>query len=239
MDLIIDIGNTKTKLGLFVNSGIQTVEEYLNEDPNLVVKLKDLEAQRSIVSSVRGWWAELAASIHSGKPVLYLDHTTELPVTNAYETPDTLGKDRIAGIVGAQFLHPGSNCLVIDAGTCVTYDILTAEGVYLGGNISPGLEMRARAMHQFTESLPLVRDFGEQNLIGKNTHQAISSGILNGLLREINGTIDAYRQEYSDLKVILCGGEARYLVNQLKGEIFANRNLVLIGLHKILQYNDK
>ncbi|MCB9246747.1 MAG: type III pantothenate kinase [Flavobacteriales bacterium] len=238
MDLIIDIGNSRTKLGIFVNSGIQTVERYVNDDQNLIAKLRTLEADRTIVSSVRGWSSEFASAIRSVKPVLYLDHTTPIPVRNSYGSPDTLGKDRLAAVVGAAFLHPNANCLAIDAGTCITYDLITAECEYLGGNISPGLEMRAKAMHEFTGALPLVRDYDEQDLIGRTTQQAISSGILNGLIREVNGTIEAYREQYPDLKVILCGGEARYLVNQLKGEIFANRNLVLIGLHKILQHND-
>jgi type III pantothenate kinase len=166
-----------------------------------------------------------------------LRHTLPLPITNHYATPATLGVDRLAGACGARQMFPGSNCLVIDAGTCITYDFLDAGGSYLGGGISPGLHMRFQAVHTFTKKLPLVQAVDNINLIGNSTEQCIQSGVIHGVLEEVQGIIRQYREKFEDLKVILCGGDTHFFENQLKASIFAVPELVLSGLNSILIYN--
>jgi len=239
MEVIIDIGNTRTKIGVFINRGIHQVERLDKGIDKIVSFLKELEYEKSIISSTipLSDADKLALSV-SGTP-LFLDHYTALPITNTYSTPETLGRDRLAAVVGGQFLYPNQNVLAIDAGTCITYDLIDRDGNYLGGNISPGLELRARAMDEFTGALPLVSDFGPQALLGTTTESAMTSGIVNGFIHEVNGVIESYSLAYPDLKIVLCGGQARYLVNHINYEIFANQNLVLLGLHKILLHNDR
>ena len=145
--------------------------------------------------------------------------------------------DRIAGVCGAQQKFPGEPCLVIDAGTCITYDFLDRQGNFLGGGISPGLMMRFQAVHTFTSKLPLVNPVEKVNLIGDSTERCIQSGVINGLAEELNGIIRRYQGEFDGLRVILCGGDARFFENILKGPIFAVPELVLSGLNSILNYN--
>jgi type III pantothenate kinase len=160
-----------------------------------------------------------------------------LPVVNLYATPLTLGVDRLAGVCGAQQIFPLQHCLVIDAGTCITYDFLDKEGKYYGGGISPGLKMRFQAVHTFTAKLPLVTPKGHVPLIGNSTESCIQSGVVNGVLAELDGIIDQYGKKFEGLRVILCGGDAMFFENQLKASIFASPELVLIGLNSILNYN--
>jgi type III pantothenate kinase len=168
---------------------------------------------------------------------LQLDHQTPLPIKNAYGTPETLGKDRLAAIVGARQLYPGENCLVIDAGTCITYDLLRADGVYLGGNISPGLAMRFKAMHAFTARLPLVEQGEIKDPIGQSTETAMRNGGQLGTVLEIEGFIRLFSDQFGSLRVIFTGGDADFFAKVLKIEIFVNPDLVLRGLNKILTYN--
>jgi type III pantothenate kinase len=167
-----------------------------------------------------------------------LSALTNIPVTNFYKTPDTLGKDRLAGIVAAHSLYVKENVLVIDAGTCITYDLITTKGEYYGGSISPGLNMRFKALHTFTEKLPLVSLLNFEELIGTDTNTSILSGVINGLIAETDAIIERYKELYSALKIIICGGDAQFLVDRLKNSIFAVPELVLIGLNEILDYNE-
>lgn len=168
-----------------------------------------------------------------------LHPTTPIPISNQYETPETLGKDRLAAVVGAYALFPGQHCLIVDAGTCITYDWLTKAGAYLGGNIAPGLSMRLQAMHRFTARLPEVGSREEADLIGRSTETAMRNGAQEGIRHEIEG----YRQwsvaHLGAIRVLLTGGDAVFLANKLKSEIFVNQHLVLLGLNKILEYNVK
>lgn len=238
MELVIDVGNTRTKIGIFVNNGIQKVDRF-DSFGEAVDFANELEWRASIISTTKPLNQQQLKRIKSLDKVLLLDHRTSIPIINDYKTPETLGKDRLAAVVGAQFLFPKNNCLVIDAGTCITYDIINSEGRYLGGNISPGLRLRSRALKHFTGALPLVEPHASDIIVGSNTEEAINSGIFNGLVHEVNGVIQSYKTLYSELKVLLCGGEALYLVNHINNEIFANQNLVLLGLHKILLHNDR
>jgi type III pantothenate kinase len=170
---------------------------------------------------------------------LWLDENVPTPVKIEYETKDTLGKDRIAAVIGATFLKPGQNALVIDAGTAITYEIVEASGVYVGGNISPGLTTRFRALNRFTERLPLVTERNDVPLIGTSTESAILAGVVNGIIFEMDGYIDMLKKKYGDIFVFLTGGHSFYFERRLKSHIFADANLVLIGLNRILEYNAK
>jgi type III pantothenate kinase len=175
---------------------------------------------------------------------LVLDAALAVPIVKAYDTPQTLGADRVAAAVGATTVFPGQDCLVIDMGTCITADIVDRKHRFQGGIISPGLRMRLQAMSQFTARLPLipVSELSIDNwpsVVGKNTKQAMSSGVLNGMLFEMDGIISRHREQYPDLKVVICGGDASIFESHLKPPIFAVPELVLRGLNRILEYNVK
>jgi type III pantothenate kinase len=169
--------------------------------------------------------------------VYVLDYRLPVPVTNGYATPETLGMDRLAAVVGATALHPGRPCLVVDLGTCITYDLVDAAGYYHGGGISPGLRMRFRAMHTFTARLPLIEPEPHAALIGTSTRTAMQSGVVNGLVAELEGMMSRYGAQFPPLTTILCGGDALFFETQLKGIIFVVPELVLLGLNRILLYN--
>ncbi len=238
MDIVIDIGNTRSKLGVFLNGGIHKlfqVEGNVNlNDPIF----SDLIPDRIIVSSGNQFLPEFPETWQHSE-VLIFNSATRLPIVNDYETPETLGKDRIAAAVGAHFLYPGRNMLSIDCGTCITYDFVDAEGVYRGGSISPGLSMRFAAMNHYAPVLPLETPDMEAKLPGRNTRDALRTGVQNGIIFEMNGQIEFYASNWANLGVVLCGGDAPFFVNRLNYMIFANQNLVLIGLHQILDYNVK
>lgn len=160
-----------------------------------------------------------------------------VPVKNLYLSPETLGQDRLAAAVGAAVVLPGRNVLVVDFGTAITFDLVTAGGEYAGGNISPGVDMRFRALNHFTERLPLCSLSGVETLIGNHTEQAIANGVANGVEFEVKGYMDRLKSEYDDLAVIFTGGGAEYFVEKFKNAIFANYDLVSIGLNRILNYN--
>lgn len=238
MELVIDIGNTRTKAGLFINNGIHKV--LVVDDPmdELFASLEDFSPKSVIISSVKKEVSLVSSYWKEKAQVLVLDEYTSLPVKNKYGTPATLGKDRLAAVIGARFLHSDGPVLAIDAGTCITYDVLTADNEYLGGNISPGATMRFKSLNAFTDALPLVKEYNPEALFGNDTTSSISTGVINGLACEIDGVIGEYEAAFPGLKTVICGGEARYFVNHIKKKIFANQNLVLLGLHKILKFNE-
>jgi type III pantothenate kinase len=168
-----------------------------------------------------------------------LDENTELPIENLYETPETLGKDRLAAAVGANELFPEQNLLVIDAGTAITFDLVSEKNQFIGGNISPGLEMRFKALNHFTGKLPLLSFSDEFDFIGKNTNDAIRAGVQNGMLYEIDRTIDIFNRNYQNLQIIMTGGDSNFFDKKLNYSIFVHFNLTLIGLNRILEHNAK
>jgi len=190
------------------------------------------------MSSVINHDSELEDFILSHCDFINFNHNTPLPIINKYQTLETLGKDRLASAVAAHQLFPDKDVLVIDAGTCVKFDFINSMAEYLGGSISPGLQMRFRALHSFTEKLPFVELKPFDILIGKTTHESLLSGVINGTLAEIDGIINRYKENYPELQVVLSGGDAEYLVSKLKNRIFALSNIVLNGLKIILDYND-
>lgn len=169
--------------------------------------------------------------------VLLLDHQTMIPIENYYETKESLGKDRLAAAVGASFLYPAQDLLIIDAGTAITFDIINCRKQYLGGNISPGIQMRYRALNTFTSRLPLLDNVEDFVPFGRNTHDAVKSGVLQGVIAEVDGCIDLFKQYYPGIKTIFTGGDAMFFDNKLKNVIFVVPNLVMIGLNRILTYN--
>lgn len=240
MNLVIDIGNTRVKLAVFNDHDLMfnvPLEELkldqlqllLNEYPQL---------NKAILSSVRDYPDELRYFLRSSfDQFIEFSHLTPVPVTNLYQTPETLGVDRLAAAIGASYLFPGENLMVIDAGTAVTYDLITKNNEYLGGNISPGLNTRFRALHHFTGKLPLVSPQTEFQPLGRDTESAIRAGVQLGLLFEMEQTIQYFNTLYADLKVILTGGDAEFFERNIKNTIFVQFNLALFGLNKVLDYN--
>jgi len=168
---------------------------------------------------------------------IYLNKKTKLPIINLYESPDTLGKDRLAAIIGANNIFKNQDVLVIDAGTAITFDFINKNNEYIGGNISPGLEMRYKSLNLFTSKLPLIKKDEKFNLIGKNTKEAIISGVQNGLVFEIDSYINIFKEKFNNIKIILTGGDSFFFEHKLKNCIFAEVFLIAIGLNKILIYN--
>ena len=160
-----------------------------------------------------------------------------IPFINDYATPKTLGVDRIALVSAAKDQYEGKDVLIIDVGTCITYDFMNARGHYKGGAISPGINMRYKALHDYTEKLPLLDANIPQNILGNSTQTSIHSGVLYGVTLEIDGVISQYRQDFEDLTVILTGGNAHFLLDRLKNSIFANQNFLLEGLNFLLEPN--
>ena len=239
MNLCIDQGNSSTKIGIFdQNKLIETVSYDLFDSSAAVELYNKYGIKSCIMSSVV---IENTALIDKLKKdssnFILLSHTTPIPIKNLYETPETLGKDRLAAVIGAAFLKPMTDILVIDAGTAITYDFIDAQGNYHGGNIAPGLNLRLRSLHEFTGKLPLVEATLESPLLGNNTETAIISGALHGIVFEIDGYIKSLKIKYPQLSIFLTGGSNFYFDTKLKSPIFAERNLVLIGLNRILQFN--
>ena len=237
MNIAIDYGNSSAKVGLF--SGRELVEHRIfSEAAALKAFLQNFSGEYLIISSVSMDAEEVSSWARNIDTRFILNPSLPLPIANRYATPETLGVDRIAGVCGAQSVFPDSPCLVIDCGTCITFDILDATGSFLGGAISPGLRMRFRAVHTFTKQLPLIEPAnGEVPLIGDSTASCISSGVVHGVVAEIDGIVAQYQARFPDLKVILTGGDARFFENRLKASIFAVPELVLSGLNSILIHN--
>ncbi len=240
MNLVIDIGNSRTKVAFFsqkemVGSFFYDVltKEALED---LVKKFPGTE--KAILSSV----ASAEASIYdylkeSFSFFLELNHQTAVPIRNTYRTPETLGLDRIAAAIGARELFPDRDLLVIDAGTAVTFDLIEGNGTFSGGNISPGLRIRFRSLHEFTGKLPFVSESDECPLIGQTTEEAIRAGVTNGMIFEIDGMIEQLKKKYPEIQPVLTGGDAKFFERRLKSHIFVKFEITLIGLNRILEYN--
>jgi type III pantothenate kinase len=238
MNLVVDIGNSRIKYAFFEDGIIQSqnsVEPSASETIFHDVWMN--KGTRAILSASGKLDEGFLQKLKNEMEVIVFDHNTKLPVTIAYDTPETLGKDRIAGAVAAWKMFPGESSLIIDMGTCITTNIINAKGEYLGGTISPGVQMRTKAMAAFTENLPLVDLELPKELIGRNTITALQNGVIRGTYYEIQTFIDNVKPIFGINNVILTGGDAKIFGNLLNFEIFALPNLVLSGLHEILQYN--
>ena len=239
MNLIVDIGNTVAKIAVFADTGIVEVVYDSNAGlEHLLEVCRRYSCDKAIVATVIDLSEQALAQLASlPVPLLWLDEKTPLPVENLYETPRTLGYDRMAAVVGANEQFPGRDLLVIDAGTAITYELIDASGSYLGGNISPGMTTRFRALNLFTEKLTLVVEQEYIPLVGTDTETAIQAGVVNGIVCEMDGYIEMLRLKYPNLLVFLTGGHSFYFERRLKNSIFADINLVLTGLNRILEYN--
>jgi len=240
MNLIIDIGNTATKLAVFqldkileaqavpTKGMVSEVEKILEKHPEII---------QGVLSSVIFLEPSAINSLLKLLPIKVLESSFRMPFNNCYETPHSLGVDRLALMAAAVKHHPKTNVLVIDAGSCITYDFIDAEQNYLGGAISPGLQMRYKSLKAFTSNLPLLDKITPNQRIGNSTEASIHSGVVHGVAHEIEGTIEDYQNKYSDLTVILTGGDADFLCKQFKISIFANSNFLLEGLNFLLEFN--
>ncbi len=242
MLLAVDIGNTKIKLAVFENdvkifsasvekeTALTQVAEIFSEYPKI---------SKSILSVVGKEEEQLFSWLKEHTVVTHINRETPMPFTNNYATPHTLGVDRMVLAAGAVLQFPSQNRLVIDAGTCVTYDFISADNVYHGGAISPGLQLRYNAMHTFTAKLPLLYAEMPQSFIGNSTNASLHAGAVCGLLFEIEGFISAYKSKYGGLTVILTGGDAEFLAKSLKNTIFANSNFLLESLNNLYKYTNQ
>jgi type III pantothenate kinase len=238
MNAVIDYGNTSCKVGIFEKEKLH--EKYSFKTIERVEDFfKNFLPEHVIISSVNMNPAAILGAVNCTGKKFVLTTDLPLPLKNLYESKNTLGVDRLAGVAAAAMLYPQHNILVLDAGTCITYDFIDADTNYHGGAISPGLLMRFKAMNNFTARLPLVEPAQHPELIGRDTIACMQSGVVNGLIAELDGIIGRYSEKFKDLKVILCGGDAAFFENQLKASIFAVPELVLSGLNSILLYNVK
>ncbi|WP_452229752.1 type III pantothenate kinase [Lacinutrix sp. MEBiC02404] len=240
MNLIIDVGNSFVKIAVFQEDKIISSHKVKNKE--VLKTLRSIRKEyksikKTIYSSVGKLRKTDIAYLEKYYDTLILNHETRVPFANLYSTPKTLGIDRIALVSGSVQQFPNKNVLIIDAGTCITFDFITKKNEYLGGAISPGIRMRYKALHHFTANLSLLETKMPKNIIGDATATAMHSGVVQGVLLEIDGAIQEYKLKYPDLTIILTGGDANFLSKQLKSSIFANSNFLLEGLNFILQYN--
>ena len=240
MNLIIDVGNSWVKLAVYNDKQIvhhktismadlkQEVQKALRAYPKI---------KYSILSAVAPVEYEIIDLLKSNSQCHVLHSDSRIPFKNRYGTPDTLGLDRMALVAAASEAYPNTNVLIIDAGSCITYDFLNARGEYLGGAISPGIHMRYNALHTFTANLPRLEFQEPVNLVGNTTDTSIHSGVIHGVIGEVDGVIDRYNAEHRRLSVVLTGGDGPFLSKRLKNTIFAHSNFLLEGLNYLLELN--
>ena len=238
MSIVIDIGNSRVKVAQFKNQQILNVF-YYNKD-NIINELDKIPFKTGIISNVGN--KKLGQKLLTSFPNLALmSHELKLPIIIKYKSAVSLGYDRIANAVGAYTLKPNKNNLVIDIGTCITYDFINKFNEYLGGGISPGFNLRMKALSSFTENLPSANfKIKSTPLIGTNTKESMESGVINGTINEIIQNISEYEQLHPEINVILTGGDTTFIksmVSTKKNSIFADENLTLKGLNAVLKYN--
>lgn len=236
MNLVIDSGNTRFKVGVFDNT-VLVRKEFFTHENDLKKFITENSFEHMLVSSVKFDPTEILSWSSNSRKKIVLTTSLQLPIKIKYATPQTLGVDRIAAACGAYLKYPDEDCLVIDAGTCINYEFLDRNKTYHGGAISPGVSMRFEAMHTFTSKLPLVKSISESKLIGDSTESCMQSGVMNGVLGEVNEIIQRYKDLYPDIRVILSGGDHSFFENNLKHPIFVAPDLVFDGLNGILLYH--
>ncbi|HSD08590.1 type III pantothenate kinase [Flavobacterium sp.] len=239
MILAVDVGNTRIKAAVFEGSTMLESFVFLKNElkiniQNILKKYK--KTTHLVVSSVSDIEKQSFLDFENHINVHFVSHDDAFPFVNKYKTPRTLGVDRMVLAAGATLQFPEQNRLVIDAGTCITYDFIDASNAYLGGAISPGLKLRYAALHNFTAKLPLLDLEEPEYFIGKSTTESLHSGVVNGMVYEIEGFIEEYRKAYPNFIIILTGGDTVFLAKRLKNTIFANSNFLLESLNQIFQY---
>lgn len=230
--LVLDLGNTDIKFGVFQTDyeifgrGWDELDEFIGRhgfDYALVSNVALKEHEELLKNRI--------------PKLQFLHEIKNIPVLNLYKTPHTLGQDRLCNAVAIHNSSNGNAALSIDVGTCLKFDFVNAQGEYLGGSISPGLQMRFKALHEFTANLPQISSWDGTRLIGTDTHSSITSGVVEGMANEINETIRRYESEYENLTIFLTGGDLKHFENAIKYRIFADPNLTLRGLKIILEAN--
>ncbi len=239
MQLIIDKGNTLTKVFIFKDDKIIARAKFDKLDVFLLDKIfKEYPITSSIYSHVGNSDDENISYLNTHSAFFQFSYLTSIPINNKYASPETLGLDRLAAACAAQAIFPHQHVLSIDLGTCITYDFVNEQSEYLGGGISPGLQLRFKALNTFTAQLPLIEPTSRlPKLIGDTTENSILSGVMNGYIQEIVGIIEQYQQKYTGLQVLMCGGDLSFFDTRLKNSIFARPDLVAEGLNSILKYN--
>ncbi|MFV8327617.1 type III pantothenate kinase [Flavobacterium sp. ZS1P14] len=242
MILAVDVGNTRIKAAVF--EGNILMENFVFVENELQKKIQNIlkkykKVADLVVSSVGDVEKQSFLGFENDLKIHFISHEDPFPFVNCYATPKTLGIDRMVLAAGATLQFPNQNRLVIDAGTCVTFDFIDESNNYLGGAIAPGLRLRYESLHNYTAKLPLLTLEDPKDLIGKSTAEAIHSGVANGLVYEIDGFIDEYSARYSNFIIILTGGDTDFLAKRLKNTIFANSNFLLESLNQTFQYKIK
>ena len=240
MILTIDVGNTNIKVAVFKQ--VNLIEKFVFQKNVLKNNFKNIlkkypNCTKAVLSSVGKLDENDILWLKSYLNLLEIGHDSVFPFINLYGSPKTLGIDRMVLAAGAVLLYPNQNTLIIDAGTCVTYDFVTSSNEYLGGAISPGLRLRYESLHNFTAKLPLLTKKAPENFIGNTTDEAIHSGVVNGLCNEIEGFVSEYSVKNEQFTIILTGGDANFLANRLKSIIFADENFLLKGLQQLYTYS--
>ncbi|MFT5820351.1 MAG: type III pantothenate kinase [Crocinitomix sp.] len=236
MNLIVDQGNTATKLALFDEGGNLQLK-------NIFAKNDIAQVEQWVIEHAKEAKAVLVSSVTNDQisiPIarrIDLDTSTPIPIENSYETPETLGKDRLANAVAIWKKNPDKHSLCIDLGTCIKYDLVNDKGIYLGGNISPGLKMRYAALQSFTDQLPLIEPEDFELGFGTTTKTSILNGVQHAIFHEINGFIHRYQEQFGELTIFMTGGDLKYFDKGYKNPIFADSDLTIFGLNEILKYN--
>lgn len=236
VSLCIDFGNTCLKAAIF--QGDRMAQKYIFSESEAITNLQKIIAthspQKSILSSVIKHSKSIDDFLHENTKLTILNNQTKLPFLNAYGTPETLGNDRLALVAGLCKQFPHQDSLVISIGTCVTYNFLAKNNAFRGGAISPGIELRLKSLHEFTDELPLVQREGHISILGYDTETSIRSGVINGITAEIEGMHSFYESQYGNINAVLTGGDAPFFESRLKKKIFADTNFLFKGLYAIL-----
>lgn len=240
MNLVVDIGNTRTKVAVFDEETLVYHQVY-----DLTLKSDDIAEIANHYPIGRAIVSQVGAALDYDKlfgciPYKVLSSKLKLPIQNLYKTPTTLGADRLAASVGATALFPNQNNLVIDMGTCITLDFINCNNEYLGGVIMPGISMKFKALHTFTDKLPLlsIDNVDSIGIVGDDTWSSICSGVINGTILELEGFVSRYVEQFGKMNIIFTGGDAIYFEKRVKFPNFADSNLLLVGLNKILNTNE-
>ena len=238
MNLVLDVGNSLLKIALFEKSElIQKFKFSENYKRNIEDIISKYKVTHSIISNVGRIDDSIINILKESTNLLLVSNQLKIPFKNLYKSKNTLGQDRLALVSAAAFNFPNENVLIVDVGSCITYDFKNNNNEYLGGGISPGISMRFKSLNTFTSNLPLIDFDSIYRLIGNNTKNSITSGVVNGTISEINGIIQQYREEFKNIRIILTGGDSNFLLKRIKNTIFADRNFLLIGLNKLLEDN--
>lgn len=239
--IVIDWGNTRVKVGIFQNTDrLFMTYNFSHEDAvsEIMKLMQQNHYPTSLLCSVHHQSDVLIEALAEHGNLEVLTSETKVPIINAYGSWETLGMDRLALAVGGHYLYPDHDQLVIAAGSAITYNFTQAEGIFRGGNISPGIHMRLKALHEYADQLPLVSENGMCPLLGHDTQTSIRSGVLYGIAAEVESMINYYEAQYPNIKVVITGGTKRFFVDKMKSQIFADDALILRGLNAIINYNE-